>query len=75
VKAVLVSPVQDSTQATQDRGILDPFAQKVVQKPGTGFAKKFTYILNKHKVTLSLVVNTVFARYCMNCRIARANAR
>jgi hypothetical protein len=47
---VLVIPIQDSTQATQDRGILDPFAQKIVRKPGTGFAEKFTsYVEDPHK--------------------------
>jgi hypothetical protein len=37
-----VSPVEDSTQATQDRGVPDPCAQKIVRKPGTGFDEKFT---------------------------------
>jgi hypothetical protein len=40
-----VSPVlrvQDSTQATQDWGVLDPCAQKMVQKPGTPFVEKLT---------------------------------
>ena len=40
-----VSPVlrvQDSIQATQDRGVLDPCAQKIVRKQGTRFVEKFT---------------------------------
>ena len=37
-----VSLVEDSTQATRDRRVLDPCAQKIVRKPGTGFDEKFT---------------------------------
>jgi hypothetical protein len=40
-----VSPVlrvQDSAQATQDWGVLDPCAQKIVQNSGTPFVEKFT---------------------------------
>jgi hypothetical protein len=36
--------VEDSTQATgtQDWGVLDPCAQKIVRKAGTPFVEKFT---------------------------------
>jgi hypothetical protein len=40
-----ISPVlrvQDSTQATQDPGALDPCAQKIMQKPDTPFEEKLT---------------------------------